>query len=163
MISPCRLPTPVLGRSSRRCSRVESLDAGELRTLLLVHAESLEPAARGPFLSIFTSASAPARPAEDVSLLDDIAAFAGRIRGGAYVDGWGWDDDLHDERSSGDESWVIEMDELFSQAAAAFLGSDRQLAREAYRELLDALCLEDEGGFCGALSPERRGSVRGTV
>lgn len=136
-------------------SRAEKFDAEELRALLLAHAESLEPAARAPFLSIFTPARASARTAEDRTLLDDIAAFVGRIRGGDYVDGWGWDDDLHDERNWGDESWVIEMDELFAHAAAAFLGSDRHLARDAYCELLDVLGLDDEGGtFCGALPPD---------
>jgi hypothetical protein len=110
-------------------SRAEKFDAEELRALLLAHAESLQPAARAPFLSIFTPAPASARTAEDRTLLDDIAAFVGRVRGGEYVDGWGWDDHLHDERNWGDESWVIEMDELFAHAAAAFLGSDRRLAR----------------------------------
>ena len=136
-------------------THVDGFDADELRARLLAHAESLEPAARAPFLSIFTVASAPVRTADDSTLLDDIGAFVGRIRDGEYVDGWGWDDDLHDERNWGDESWVTEMDELFSRVSVAFLGSDRHLARDAYCELLDALGRDDEGGtFCGALPPD---------
>ena len=136
-------------------SRADKFDAEELRALLLAHAESLEPAARAPFLSMFTPVPASARTPDGRTLLDDIAAFAGRIRCEEYVDGWGWDDDLHDERNWGDESWVIEMDELFARAAAAFLGSDRHLARDAYYELLDVLGLDEDGGsFCGALPPD---------
>jgi len=135
-------------------TRVDRLDARQLRALLLAHAESLEPAARLPFLSSFDAATTPAETADDAVLLDDIAAFVERVRGGDYFDGWGWDDDLHEERSWGDESWVTEMDELFSRAATAFLGGGRHLARDAYCELLDALGLdEDVGTFSGALPP----------
>jgi len=135
-------------------SRLDGLHAQELISLLLAHAESLAPAERQPFLAIF-AAEPPATTAGGAGLLEEIAAFVERLRGGEYVDGWGWDDDLHAERNWGDESWVTEMDELFCEAAAAFLGGEPHLARDAYCELLDALGRDEDGGtFSGALPPD---------
>jgi hypothetical protein len=87
-------------------------------------------------------------------LLADIDAFVDRVRSGAFFEDWGWDDDLHEERAWGDESWVGEMDDLFAVAADAFLAGDHALARDAYGRLLDAFDLGQEvGTFCGPSSP----------
>jgi hypothetical protein len=48
----------------------------------------------------------------------------------------GWDDDLHHERSFGDESWVDEWTTC-SQAAKAFLDWNLAVARAAYEPLLE--------------------------
>lgn len=66
----------------------------------------------------------------------------------------GWDDDLHDERSFGDESWADEMDDLLGGAETAFLDGDLDLARIAYEPLLKAFERHAEG-FCGPEEPER--------
>jgi hypothetical protein len=87
-------------------------------------------------------------------LLADIKAFEGRLESGAYVEGWGWDEDLHDERSFGDESWSDEMDDLLAGAESAFLDGDLDLARNAYEPLLKAFERHAEG-FCGPEEPER--------
>ncbi|MHB1461235.1 MAG: hypothetical protein ACYC1M_08150 [Armatimonadota bacterium] len=85
----------------------------------------------------------------------DIETFLQDIESGEYFDGWGWDDSIHDERAFGDESWVGEMDDLFSRASAMYLAGHRDLAREAYGELLHAFELNDEvGHFSGDDSPE---------
>lgn len=130
--------------------RLEDLDAEALRDALLTHAATLQPAARGAFLELFEIGRRAATAAGHESLLADIADFVERVRGGDYFDGWGWDDDLRDERSWGDESWAEEMDSLFVGAAHAFVAGDLTLALDAYRGLLDAFLLDEEvGTFCG--------------
>jgi hypothetical protein len=88
------------------------------------------------------------------TLLSDVEVFVKRLESGSYVEGRGWDDDLHDERSFGDESWADEMDVLFSGAGSAFLGGELALARMAYERLLKAFD-ESADGFCGAEEPEQ--------
>lgn len=72
-------------------------------------------------------------------LLDEIEDLLGRIRAGAFYDGWGWDDSIHAERGFGDTSWAGEMDILFDGAADAFLAGHLDLARKAYGRLLHAI------------------------
>ncbi len=153
-------------------SRLRVLSAQEMSAALLAHAECLPARERASFLEIFTSVeppsgaeeagegatvavvSAAADAADDEMLLADIKAFEGRLESGAYVEGWGWDDDLHDERSFGDESWADEMDDLLGGAETAFLDGDLDLARIAYEPLLKAFERHAEG-FCGPEEPER--------
>ncbi|MCP9491563.1 MAG: hypothetical protein MSC31_17060 [Solirubrobacteraceae bacterium MAG38_C4-C5] len=133
--------------------RLDALDARELRAAVLAHAEQLEPRERAPLLARF----AAGRPAEVAApgLLADVEAFTDRLCGGAYFDDWGWDDDLHEERAWGDESWVGEMDALFARASEAFLAGDLELAADAYGALLEALTLDGEvGAFSGPGTPE---------
>jgi Arc/MetJ-type ribon-helix-helix transcriptional regulator len=123
--------------------------------VLVAHAERLPARERKRFLDIFEAPfESCAEPAgADEPFLGEIDAFAARLRSGAYLEGWGWDPDLHDERAFGDESWADEMDWLFSGAADAFVAGDLTLAREAYGRLLSLL--QDEGdGFCGPDTPE---------
>lgn len=139
-------------------SRLVALPAEQLRAVLIGHAERLAARDRVAFLAIFpTTTSAPGGsglPVPDAgALLADIDAFVERVRSGAYFEGWGWDDDLHEERAWGDESWAGEMDDLFAGAADAFLAGDLDLARNAYGRLLDAFRLDEEVGmFCGSAS-----------
>lgn len=150
-------------------SRLRALSAQEMSAALLAHAECLPARERTSFLEIFTSVEPPSGGGEagrgatvaavsagaaDEMLLADIKAFEGRLESGAYVEGWGWDEDLHDERSFGDESWADEMDDLLSGAETAFLDGDLDLARIAYEPLLKAFERHAEG-FCGPEEPER--------
>jgi hypothetical protein len=130
--------------------RIDALDAEELRELITAHAAALDPAARMPFLATFDGThSADAEPGDD-SLRADVADLVARLREGEYFDGWGWDDDLHEERAWGDESWVDEMEDLFARAGQAFVAGDLVVARDAYGGLLDALLLDEEvGTFTG--------------
>lgn len=136
-------------------ARLNALSAEKLRAVLVAHAERLPARERERFLDVFTEPPDPgAEPAgADEPLLAEIDAFAARVRSGAYLEGWGWDDDLHEERAFGDESWADEMDWLFRGAAACFVAGNLELAREAYDRLLSLLA-DEEAGFCGSLSPE---------
>lgn len=131
---------------SQLSARLDALDARQLRALLLAHAATLDPVARSRFLAIFEEPGAARDGEGDGALLVDIAALVKRIRDGAYFEGWGWDDDLGDERGWGDESWAVEMDVLFDRAGVEFLSGDPHTARDAYGELLDALGLDEEVG-----------------
>jgi hypothetical protein len=145
------------------------LSAQEMSAALLAHAECLPAHERASFLEVFAPVEPPSAGgeagrgatvavastgADDEMLLADIEAFEGRLESGAYVDGWGWDEDLHDERSFGDESWADEMDDLLAGAESAFLDGDLDLARIAYEPLLKAFQRHAEG-FCGPEEPER--------
>jgi hypothetical protein len=140
--------------------RLAGLPVEDLRAALVAHAERLPAGNREAFLAIFPAPGAGAgqvpgprlAPCPDgARLLADIDAFVDRVRSGAFFEGWGWDDELHEERAWGDESWVGEMDDLFAAAADAFLAGDLALARDAYGRLLDAFDLDQEvGTFCGS-------------
>ena len=142
--------------------RLTALPVEDLRAALLAHAERLPAGDREAFLTIFPTAgraagrSADGRPSvpDREELLADIDTFVERVGSGAFFEGWGWDDDLHEERAWGDESWTGEMDALFSAAADAFLAGDLDLAQQAYGRLLDAFSLDQEvGTFCGPSDP----------
>jgi hypothetical protein len=68
--------------------------------------------------------------------LKEIAAFEKRVENYEYTDGWGWDHELRDERSWGDESWVNEVDGLFEEIDKLYEVGDYSLARKAYEQLL---------------------------
>lgn len=143
--------------------RLAALPVDDLLAALVAHAERLPVRDREAFLAIFPAPSAVvsqvpgprAVPSPDgTRLLADIDVFVDRVRSGAFFEGWGWDDDLHEERAWGDESWVGEMDDLFAVAADAFLAGDLALARDAYGRLLGTFDLDQEvGTFCGPSIP----------
>jgi len=136
--------------------RLAALPTEQLRAVLLAHATTLPPRDRAGFLDLF-AAPVPAGSAHlenvdavDDELLADIEDFVSKVASGAYYQGYGWDDALHDQRSFGDESWVFEMDGLFEGAQQAFLSGQFGLAQAAYRQLFDAFDLDQEvGTFCG--------------
>jgi hypothetical protein len=139
--------------------RIDALGAEQLREMIEAHAATLDPAARIEFLEVFDGdRPGDAEPGDD-SLPADITDLVERLREGEYFDGWGWDDDLRDERAWGDESWVDEMDDLFARAGQAFVAGELVLARDAYRGLFDALLLDEEvGTFSGpAAAPDMLG------
>lgn len=144
-------------------SRLEALPHDTLKALLTEYARDLPKGRRPEFLAMLpirpasasTSLDAGPKTEEDEGLLEDIDAFVSRLSAGEYVDGWGWDHEIHDERSWGDESWVHEMADLFDMAAETFLAGNYRVAAEAYGRLLNAFHLEEESGaFCGQLPPE---------
>src|SRR6266540_1513152 len=143
--------------------RLAALPVDDLRAILVAHAERLPVRDREAFLAIFPAPSATVSQVpgpcqvdcpDGTRLLADIDAFVDRVRSGVFFHGWGWDDDLREERAWGDESWVGEMDDLFAGAADAFLAGDLALARDACGRLLGAFGLDEEvGTFCGPSSP----------
>ncbi|MCL6449496.1 MAG: hypothetical protein K6U04_15390 [Armatimonadetes bacterium] len=88
----------------------------------------------------------PGRKAPDEELLEEIQALAERVENGAYCTGWGWDDELREERDWGDESWADEMDDLFGRARDALFNGDYKLAEEAYAGLFAILAMGEEPG-----------------
>ncbi len=139
-------------------TRLDTLSHEQLKARLIAHARSLVPQKRRAFLEILEWKSPPSdseRPQDVPPLLDDVDGFIQSLKAGDYYEGWGWDEDLLDERAWGDESWVETMDELFDGAGAAFLEGDRRLAADAYGRLLKAFHHEDDvTSFCGPESPE---------
>ncbi len=87
------------------------------------------------------------------ALLDEIETFARRVEYGEYCVGWGWDDDIYEERDWGDESWALEADSFFVEARELLLAGDFKQAKEAYARLFDILEMGDEPGHLpGALN-----------
>lgn len=134
------------------------LDADELRERITQYARGLDDAGRRVLLDgLGTSPPAPregqrgkkgqgrrggkVRPSRD-PLLEDIEEFAQRARAHEFMEGWGWDPEIRDERAWGDESWAWEMEELFQRAEGLFLSGELHLAVEAY-EVLFGVLLDD--------------------
>jgi len=148
-------------------ARLSELTAEQVSAALLAHAAQLVPREREPFLAIFAEPRVDRgagggldESGEPDPLLGEIDAFVERLHAGRYVEGWGWDPEICEERAFGDESWADEMDDLFAAANAAFLEGDMQLSREGLGRLLGAFELEGEAqAFCGPDSPQRMVSV----
>lgn len=148
-----RRSSPGLGPFLRTFEdRLAALSPDQVREALLAHVERLPARDREGFLAIFPP---PGRRVADGGrvavesdpgdpLLRDIEHFVEKARSGEYVQGWGWDDDIHDERAFGDESWVQDLDDLFADAGEVFVRGDLALAREAYGRLLHAFLLEED-------------------
>lgn len=134
--------------------RIDGLSKEELKAILLMKAKNLKPTEREFFLAELSPEKKAEVAADDDTLLTDIDDFVKRIKDGKYSVGWGWDDEIHDEREWGDESWADEMDELFERTDEVFLSGDIKLARQAYGKLLKAFHMgEETGHFPGQLSP----------
>jgi hypothetical protein len=142
-------------------NRIDSMSHDELKILLMDHAKGLGKKDRSNFLEIFeTPPEVMTEPEEDAgtALIENIDAFIERLESGAYIDDFhpdedyydSWDHDDYHEHTGGDESWVTEMDDLFSEAAEYFLAADMAVAAKAYEKLLKAFLLEEENTvFCG--------------
>ena len=133
--------------------RIDGLSKEEIKAILLMKAKNLKPAEREFFLAGLTPREKAEVVIDDDTLLSEIDDFVKRIEGGEYSTGWGWDDEIHDEREWGDESWAEDMDELFDRAGDLFLSGDMKLASLAYGKLLKAFHMgEETGHFPGQLS-----------
>lgn len=146
--------------------QLQAMSEEEVAAALLTHARELPRAERAAFLAIFTEAAstndadaAPdtpdtSWPVDADPLLDEIDAFAERLASGTYHEGFGWDPEIRAERAFGDESWAVEMDELFGSAHHAFVTGALGLARAAYERLFAAFAMDEEVGvFSGPDSP----------
>ncbi|MGQ0773163.1 MAG: hypothetical protein ACT4NY_01890 [Pseudonocardiales bacterium] len=129
--------------------RLDELTAEQLRQLLLEHGTRLPADDRVSFLHVFDIPDTPTRH-QDPGLMGDAESFVTDIVEGTYVERYGYDADYGQYREFGNETWTIELDDLFDRASAAFLAGDTGLARGAYRMLLEVIGREDKGGFPGA-------------
>lgn len=126
------------------------LSHDELKHRLLAHARELPASQREAYLELL--ASKPQQPKQTTDLLSAVETFVSDLESGVYYDGFGWDREYEGERAFGDESWAPTMDDLFAEAAKAFLAGDWPVASAAYGRLLGALDLEE--AFSGVESPE---------
>lgn len=141
--------------------RLEQLSGPELQQALLTHAANLPAAERQDFLDLFplsdrvpegrlpVASISPAVwdltwPVDSDPLLSDIDDLAERVESGYFFEGFGWDDEIHDQRSFGNESWADEMADYFHAAREAFTSGEIGLARAAQSRLFDTLGLGDE-------------------
>ena len=92
----------------------------------------------------------------DHALTQGADALVSRLEAGHYYAGLTWDDERQEERAAGDESWAMEMDELFGSAASAYLSGNVELAARVYGRLLGVFRHADATGiFCGPEPPDR--------
>jgi len=136
-------------------ARLDRMTKEEVCRVLIQRGKTIPSVERRAFLAQFESVppAAPERsPAhDDKRLIADVQAFIADLEKGKYYEGTGFDKEVRDYRSYGDESWVERMDALFDRAGAAFLNGNKATAAEAYGLLLHAFHMEDEHGhFCGA-------------
>lgn len=129
-------------------ARLEKLEAAQLRELILNMADHELPAHRPAFL---TKLTLPRRSSKGgvngKTLLNEIDALMKRVADGDYCEGWGWDDDLGEERDWGDESWANEVDGFFRQACTMMMQGDFETAETAYRKLFEILEMGEESGY----------------
>ena len=127
--------------------RLGTLSTEDLQNLILDQASEEHPSKRHEFLdNLVPPKQKKAVKFDAKTLMNEIAAFARRVENGEYCDGWGWDDDIHEERDWGDESWAGEIDELFLQARSVLLQGEYKLAKEAYTNLFDILEMGQDPG-----------------
>jgi hypothetical protein len=127
--------------------RLATLSHEDLLNLIISWADKAPSSKRQEFLD---ELALPEERKEAISsaetLLDEIEAFAKRVENGDYCDGWGWDEEIREERDWGDEGWADEMDELFLQARTLLLQEKYRLADNAYTRLFDILEMGQESG-----------------
>lgn len=133
--------------------RFEDLPPEGLQAAVLRLARTVEPSERRAFLEAFAPPRARRKKmAPDTAgkrALEEIRAFRKRLEAGDYADGWGWDDDFHDERLFGDESWADEAGIFLAEAREFFEEGRFDLSRDVYREVFKAI----EAGMDDALLP----------
>lgn len=131
-----------------------SLDT--LREMLIEWARNTHPSKRSEFLAKLVLAPPDQEiPEPDEELLEGINELAKRVESGDYCVGWGWDDEIQEERDWGDESWADEVDEFFTRAHEAMTAGHYKLAKDAYARLFDILEMGEEPGHLpGSLDPQ---------
>ncbi len=117
-----------------------------LREIILEQAENTSPGRRAEFLEKLASPPAPSPPHVNPGILKEAQKLAESIENGDYCDGWGWDHEIREERDWGDESWVFEVDSLFSEARDALKAGEYELAEKVYGILFDILDMGEEPG-----------------
>jgi len=104
-----------------------------------------------------TRTPVPDSPPEslDFELANQVNQFVRRLEDGKFFQELAWDEEQSAERSYGDESWALEMDEFFGRASSTYLSGNNPLAAYVYGRLLNAFRYADRPGiFCGPLPPE---------
>ncbi len=125
--------------------RLKTYSLDTLREILMEWAKNIPPKKRFEFLAMLT----PPKSKPSVSnkeLLKEISELAKRVENGDYCEGWGWDEEIREERDWGDESWAGEVDEFFTRAREALMAGQYQLAKEAYAKLFGILEMGEEPG-----------------
>lgn len=123
------------------------LSRAELQEVILERARRAAREERRHFLKVLATDISGEKEAIDTKVfLKELEAFAERVESGAYCSGWGWDDDLGEEREWGDESWAGEMDQFFQAAQELVRQGDFALAEQAYEILFAVLEMGEEPG-----------------
>ena len=134
--------------------RLDRMSKEEICRVVVQRGKAIPSVERRKFLAEFESVPpVPERSPvhDDNDLIADIRAFVTDLEKGKYYEGTGFDPEVREYCSYGDESWVERMDGLFERAGAAFLNVNKATAAEAYGLLLHAFDMEEEDGhFCGA-------------
>nr|MDO8082666.1 hypothetical protein [Candidatus Freyarchaeota archaeon] len=125
--------------------RLKAYSPETLREIIMEWARNTHPSKRHEFLAMLIPPSLK-QQAPDRKLLKEISKLAKRVENGDYCEGWGWDEEIGDERDWGDESWADETDEFFTRACEAMMAGNYQLAKEAYAQLFDILEMGEEPG-----------------
>ncbi|OPX83618.1 MAG: hypothetical protein A4E53_04566 [Pelotomaculum sp. PtaB.Bin104] len=127
--------------------QLKNYSSDTLREIIITWAKKTPQAKRQEFLAMIIPPSSGKKPPKpDKELLKGIKALSERVEDGDYCDGWGWDNELRQERDWGDESWAEEVDDFFSQANDAFLNGQYELAKQAYKGLFAILAMGEESG-----------------
>jgi len=128
-------------------NRLSKMSKADLDDMILNWAEKELPSNRPNFIGkMIIPEPGDLNTADGEALLSEIDAFSHRVENGDYCIGWGWDNDIYEERDWGDESWADEADDFFLEARELLLVGDYQLAKEAYRRLLETLEMGYEPG-----------------
>jgi len=137
--------------------RLGTLSKDEIVERLLARAQELHPRERWSFLGLFGPDRPPAvkpwAPDEAKGFLQAIDELAERVRAYAFSEEGGWPDEF-DPDDELDNSWAEEMDALFADARSAYQVGQFDLAREAYRGLLNLLDEATEEGMLPVEEPE---------
>jgi hypothetical protein len=89
-------------------------------------------------------------------LIERAETLARQLEDGHFFTGYGWDEELLEERAWGDENWAAAMDELFGRATTSYLAGGYDLALRIYGPLLATFRHAGRlGVFCGPNAPEQ--------
>ncbi|WP_019006111.1 hypothetical protein [Cohnella laeviribosi] len=129
-------------------TRISRFTEDDFRSLILYWASEEPSSTRQEFLNKLIPRERGKQETlpDATGLIEEIDAFAQRVEDGDYCDGWGWDEDIHEERDWGDESWAREMDVFFLQTRTLLLQEDYESAEEAYLKLFGILETGEEPG-----------------
>ena len=89
-------------------NRLSKMSKADLDDMILHWAEKELPSNRPNFIGkMIVPEPGDLNTADGEALLGEIDAFTHRVENGDYCIGWGWDNDIYEERDWGDESWIL--------------------------------------------------------
>ena len=133
-------------------TKLKGLTREELEGIILDWASEQQPSQRKAFLASLANEK-ESKGSRVEKLLQEIEYFQQRVVNGSYCSGWGWDEDLQEERDWGDESWAGEMDELLLRTRDLVLDGWYDAAARAYADLFATLDLGRDPGHLPGRSP----------